>query len=325
MRTLAALATLLAAPTAFAQDVAHFPTIEKAIEAAKKDKKDILVDFTGSDWCGWCIRLNKEVFDTAEWKKEAAGKFVFVELDFPQQKEIAADQKAYNDKMQKKYGIQGFPSILVLDSDGHLYARTGYQEGGPEAYLKHLADFAPRKDEIAKATKAASTGSDADKLKALDSILTKLAEWEVDAAYMDLKEKAVDADPKNAGGQRLKYAKELALAYHSQGAAEKHATYLKVVKALDAGAAEAIETTVWCEKELFPILEKAQWQEALDKLAPKLELKGEAGQQAHYYAGYCDSRLGNSDKAKEHLKKALDLAPKSDLGKRIEEILKQLK
>lgn len=112
--------------------------LEKAIETAKKENKNILVDFTGSDWCGWCIKLKDEVFSQKAFQDFAAASLVLVEIDFPQKKEQSDEVKKYNKQLAEKYGIQGFPTIILLDKDGNLVGQTGYQEGGAENYVAHL-------------------------------------------------------------------------------------------------------------------------------------------------------------------------------------------
>ena len=114
--------------------------LDEGIAVAKADKKAILVDFTGSDWCGWCIRLKKEVFDQKEFAA-ASKDFVLVELDYPQKKKQSAEEKAKNKALSEKFAIEGFPTIMLLDSDGQPFAQTGYQEGGPAKYLAHLAEL----------------------------------------------------------------------------------------------------------------------------------------------------------------------------------------
>ena len=114
----------------------------KAAQAkAKEEKKYLLVDFTGSDWCGWCIKLHNEVFDKEPFKAEAPKQFVLVELDFPHQKEQSDELKKQNKELSEKYNIEGFPTVLLMDAEGQVIARTGYREGGPEEYLKQLAEF----------------------------------------------------------------------------------------------------------------------------------------------------------------------------------------
>lgn len=111
---------------------------EKAKAEAKKGNQLILADFTGSDWCGWCIKLDEEVFSKKEFKDYVKDKFVLLELDFPRQKKIPADIKAQNEKLAKEYGIRGFPTVLVLDADGKVVEQLGYMPGGPSAFIKAL-------------------------------------------------------------------------------------------------------------------------------------------------------------------------------------------
>jgi thiol-disulfide isomerase/thioredoxin len=111
---------------------------EAAKAKAAAENKALLVDFTGSDWCGWCIKLSKEVFSQKEFSEYAAQKFVLVELDFPQQKAQDPKEKAQNEKLAQEYQIEGFPTIMLMDAKGRPFARTGYEAGGPEAYGKHL-------------------------------------------------------------------------------------------------------------------------------------------------------------------------------------------
>ena len=111
---------------------------EAAKVKAKAENKPMLLDFTGSDWCGWCINLDKEVFSEAAFKDYAAAELVLVELDFARTKEQSAELKAQNEALAKQYGVRGFPTILVLSPDGTLIDKTGYQRGGPEAYVEHI-------------------------------------------------------------------------------------------------------------------------------------------------------------------------------------------
>jgi thioredoxin-related protein len=114
--------------------------LDEGMKVAKAEKKAILVDFTGSDWCGWCIRLKKEVFDQKEFAA-ASKDFVLVELDYPQKKKQSPEEKAKNKVWAEKFAIEGFPTIMLLDSAGEPFAQTGYQAGGPVKYLAHLAEL----------------------------------------------------------------------------------------------------------------------------------------------------------------------------------------
>ena len=114
---------------------------ESAKKTATDEKKDLLLDFTGSDWCGWCIKLNDEVFSKDPFKAGTKDKFVLVELDFPRKKELDAPLKKQNEALQEKFQIQGFPTILLCDASGKPYAKTGYKPGGPESYVTHLNEL----------------------------------------------------------------------------------------------------------------------------------------------------------------------------------------
>ena len=115
--------------------------LDKAIEQAKKENKTVLVNFTGSDWCIWCKRLSAEVFQQKEFEAYAKESLVLVMLDFPKDIEQTQETKEYNNKLAQKYGIQGFPTILLIDSQGKLVAQTGYQPGGAAKYVEHIKSY----------------------------------------------------------------------------------------------------------------------------------------------------------------------------------------
>lgn len=115
--------------------------LEKAIEQAKKENKVVLVNFTGSDWCIWCKRLSAEVFQQKEFEEYAKKSLVLVMLDFPKDIQQSQETKAYNQKLAQKYGIQGFPTILLINGNGQLIAQTGYQPGGAAKYVEHLKSY----------------------------------------------------------------------------------------------------------------------------------------------------------------------------------------
>lgn len=111
----------------------------QALAKAKAEKKMVLMDFTGSDWCGWCIKMDKEIFSTPEFQKYAQANLVLVELDFPHKKQLPPMTKQQNDALAKQYGVEGFPTTVVLDSDGKtVKVFGGYVEGGAAAFIATL-------------------------------------------------------------------------------------------------------------------------------------------------------------------------------------------
>src|SRR5205823_6632614 len=109
--------------------------VPKAVEKAKAEKKLVMLDFTGSDWCGWCIKLHKEVFSKPEFAEYAKKSLVLVEVDFPRTKKQTAELKKANEHLMEKYKVEGFPTIIVLNGEGKKVGETGYVEGGPKAWL----------------------------------------------------------------------------------------------------------------------------------------------------------------------------------------------
>lgn len=129
------LGALALSQPAFAGDSEWLTSFEKAKAASKKSGKPILVDFTGSDWCGWCIKLNKEVFSTKEFKDWAKQNVILLELDFPRKKAQADELKKQNRALAQQYGVRGYPTILFLDHEGKKLGKSGYMKGGPKAWL----------------------------------------------------------------------------------------------------------------------------------------------------------------------------------------------
>lgn len=113
--------------------------LEAAKAQAKKDGKALLLDFTGSDWCGFCIRLKKAVWDKPEFATYADKNLVLVELDFPNKKKLPEDLQKQNDSLREKYKIEGYPTVVVLNADGKELGRLeGYEGDKADAYVKRL-------------------------------------------------------------------------------------------------------------------------------------------------------------------------------------------
>ena len=111
---------------------------DQALKDAKKYNRPILINFTGSDWCGWCIRLKKEVFSKPVFKNYASNNLILLELDFPRRKPQPSKIKKQNNNLAKKYRIRGYPTIILINEKGDVIARTGYRRGGPDKYVNHL-------------------------------------------------------------------------------------------------------------------------------------------------------------------------------------------
>jgi protein disulfide-isomerase len=139
---LIALFLINASTTVSAQDLKWYTDVREAITVSNKEQKPMLMFFTGSDWCGWCIRLQNEVLKTDEFKKWAASNVILVELDYPRAVPQTPEIKSQNNELQQAFGIQGFPTVFFTSAeskDGKInfkgLGKTGYVAGGPSAWL----------------------------------------------------------------------------------------------------------------------------------------------------------------------------------------------
>src|SRR3970040_1248556 len=124
--------------TAQSQELTWHTDVKEAISLGNKEHKPLLLFFTGSDWCGWCIRLQKEVLLTPEFAKWATANVIFFELDYPRRVAQTPEVKKQNGELQQAFGIQGFPTIHFAngtDIEGKVnfegLGNTGYVAGGP--------------------------------------------------------------------------------------------------------------------------------------------------------------------------------------------------
>jgi len=116
-----------------------------AMAFAREMNRPILMNFTGSDWCPWCFKLRDEVFAESAFKKYAAENLVLLTVDFPRKKQLPKSEQQANDALAEKYGVEGFPTIVLTDGNGKEINRTGYQPGGAAAYVTHLKALLAKK------------------------------------------------------------------------------------------------------------------------------------------------------------------------------------
>jgi thioredoxin-related protein len=181
-----------------------------ALAQAKAENKDILIDFSGTDWCGWCIRLKREVFSKDEFKNEAPKHFVIFVADFLRKREnmVKQDPKVRAQIMQliQEFAVKGFPSVFLLDSQGRPYARTGYQRGGPEKYVAHLLELQKSKVERDELLAKAADATGLEKAKLLKSALNTVKDYPVYPFYASVAEEILKNDPDDSLGMKDTFA-----------------------------------------------------------------------------------------------------------------------
>ena len=270
---------------------------EDAKKQASLENKSLLVDFTGSDWCGYCIKLKEEVFDKKEFADFAKDKFILVELDFPSKKKQDPAIKAQNAELGKKYRIQGYPTILLMDAKGRPFAKTGYQSGGPSAYNQHLMELIRSGEKITQNLTTASKLTGLNKAKMLIKTL-KLFPEELLIHYTEEMDEIKKLDPKDSTG----FIKEMKL--------KKDIKELQTLVSKTARNGE---------------LERAL--SLVDDFISKNALKGESKQQALMSKLNCyDPRKpGSLEKAEALMDSVIAIAPNSQSGQYAAAIKQRIK
>lgn len=122
-----------------APNVVWLENYNDALARAKAENKRVLIDFTGSDWCYFCKKMDAEVLSKAAFADYANKNLVLLKVDFPRSRQLPKDVAERNDVLQRVFGVQGFPTFVVLDPEGdEIDRRIGYQEGGPEGFIRFL-------------------------------------------------------------------------------------------------------------------------------------------------------------------------------------------
>lgn len=115
---------------------------DKAQEFAKKTGRPVLINFTGSDWCGWCIKMKKDVLSKPEFIQYASSNLILLELDFPQKTPQTAEVKAANEALKQRFKITGFPTFILVDPNGKVLGRqVGYLHGGVSAFTDEITGW----------------------------------------------------------------------------------------------------------------------------------------------------------------------------------------
>jgi protein disulfide-isomerase len=179
---------------------------EAAKAKAKAEKKLLLVCFTGSDWNRPSIELKREVFAKEIFETEAPKQFVCVELDFPRRKELPPELKEQNAKLLEQYKVEGCPTVIIMDAEGEVIARTGYRSAGAEAYLKQLGEFVKTYENVAAIRPQLEKAAGVERAKLLDQLVEaydKLGNEGEDVAKWSEEIVALDGD--GAAGLKPKY------------------------------------------------------------------------------------------------------------------------
>jgi len=263
---------------------------DTGLAQAKKEHKDVFLLITGSDWCIWCKRLEGQVLSKKEFLDKVPKDFVLVKLDFPRNKKIPEDQRKRNRAVKEQYGARGFPTVFLLDSDGHVYAKTGYRRGGPEKYVAFLAELRKERVKRSKKLALARKADGIAKAKLLDEAIGGMEPEELMEQYGKVADDIIELDATNAAGLKNKYL---------------------VIKGMnDIGELSA-------KGDIAAALSKA------DDLQKKYKPIGQMAQNLRFMRSVLFYRSGKKAEAKAELNAALEAAPTGEKVDLIRSVLKR--
>lgn len=139
MKNILLIATVLFSSLVFSQDWKF--DFEEAKQLANEENKNIILVFSGSDWCAPCIKLDRNIWQSEAFKKEANANWIIVKADFPRKKanQLEDSQTEKNRKLAEKYNVEGsFPLVVILDKSGKILSKMGYKNVSPEEYIKMI-------------------------------------------------------------------------------------------------------------------------------------------------------------------------------------------
>jgi len=205
MMLLAALAGDCFASPVNAGDPGFTEDAKEAIARAADQEKDIIFLFTGSDWCPPCMKLEEEVLSEKDFLFEVSKDYVLVKLDFPkstiQREELVRQNKEYG----KKFGVEGYPTLVLTDNQLKPFAFAGYESGGFKNYLALLENARVLRVERDKNLKEAEGKKGAERAKLLDLAIGKMREEIVRVYYADVIAEIVELDSDNSLKLRQKW------------------------------------------------------------------------------------------------------------------------
>lgn len=278
-----------------------------ATAKAKAENKDLLIDFTGSDWCGWCIKLDAEVFSHDEFQQAAQKNFVLVKVDIRQDKSnMSKELIAQNDGLVFRFGISNFPTLLMMDSQTNVYDMLSYQKGGPGPFNEAMTAKRKKAQGFKASLAMAAKKQGLERARAIDDGLSALPESIMHLNF-ELMKQVITLDADGAAGIKPKYFELV--------------TKIEESRLLQA-ASEELKALI------LPHMENREGEQALAKLdaviaKPKNVIQHQMA--LFFKANVIMDVTKNAKDATAALEAGKALAPKSPIAQQIDQFLAALK
>lgn len=326
---------LILSSLTFCDNFNWYNTLEEAQQIAKKENKDIYLSFDGSDWCIWCIKLNEKVYQNSLWAENMSKNFVGVHLDFPSQKKISPKEKTYNDEIARRFQVEAYPTVFLLDADGKPYAKGGYRDGSGQEYIEYiqrLQGHKKKRDDLYNDFQKSSSSE--EKARVLDQLIFYIQGWKLEFAYLDLLEQMIEIDQDGKLGLQERYALRLCEIYEQKNDLPQMKKYLKIAQKHSPKTSFVLEVKGKIQKIIQKDIRRGLWQQAQEKMMALKEqlskrelntsVEKQLLQEVHYYLAVSYQHLGETIKSKNHLKTAYELDVTSSRGRYLENILEDL-
>lgn len=304
---------------------------DEALSLAGMTGKDMLVDFSGTDWCVWCQRLHKEVFDKDEFIEAVKDRFILCLLQFPQKKK----PKAQNIKLSKQFDVKGYPTVILMDKNGKPYASAGYQKGGVAPYLKLLDNLKTNYGVIKKEVDKTLALEGEEQIKAtlgLFDFFEGLKDKKLDFKYhylrafpevIDLFIKSLTLDKDNKAGLKMKCA--VFLMENEAGGDE----VIAAIKELDKNNEQGYLERVFVN-EFNGMLNAKKFEDAIKSYEnfikdKKIKSPGLQARIVFIIGQVLRIEVKDNERAKKYYQSALDAATDERMKTAIQKILDEMK
>lgn len=282
--------------------------LAQGLATAKAEGRCVLVEFTGSDWCPPCMYVRRKVLPSPEFKSFAErNRLVLVELDFPRDKgKVAPEVRELREQISQRYGVDAYPTIMLLDAQGYPYARM---EGAPASAVEYVHEIQAGmklKESFEKGLAAANELHGQERVEALQELLKLLPE-DIRPLRSDIVDAIIENDPEDVSG--FKKARERQKLMDTQLSAWRLALFRELMKQDEEREDDAIEWDYIVAMRDFALKE-----------LERAELLPETQQIIYSFVGEAFALDNHFEQALTYICKAIELAPNTKAAEQLRKL-----